>query len=87
MVTTDIINLKEVSTYEFDWTASDDAERFELLFDSHLSIDEPNNNYSNENIEIYSHGQKLFISAENTKGVSTIEIYNVIGQKLFSKII
>ncbi len=87
LVTTDIINLKEVSTYEFDWTASDDAERFELLFDSHLSIDEPNNNYSNENIEIYSHGQKLFISAENTKGVSTIEIYNVIGQKLFSKII
>ena len=86
LVTEEVIDLKQVPTYQFDWLASDDADRFEILFNSFVNVEDLNNS-TGENINIYSHGQKLFVSLENTSGASNLEVYNVTGRKLFGKII
>jgi hypothetical protein len=70
-------NLKENNVYPFTSIEGDDPARFLLSF-SHVGI-EP---LSGETIHIYVYGNILCVS---NPGESTVEVFNMIGQKLFAE--
>lgn len=67
-------NLMANPVYSFTATASDNANRFQLYFNSAVGIDE--NNQANSTI--YSYGNEIYVSSANA--IRQISIYNTLGQ-------
>ena len=75
-------DLLENPVYEFSANPDDDEGRFLLHFDGVTLLDEL---FSDNGIEIYSHGEFIYIknnSNESVKG--EISIYNILGQNIYS---
>lgn len=67
-------NLIANPVYNFTASASDNANRFQLYFNSAVGIDE--NNQANSTI--YSNGNEIYVSSANA--IRQISIYNTLGQ-------
>ena len=67
-------NLMANPVYSFTATASDNANRFQLYFNSAVGIDENNQ----VNSTIYSYGNEIYVSSANA--IRQISIYNTLGQ-------
>ena len=74
-------NLREVSSYDFNYTVGESNDRFELIFGSSVDINEIGND---GNINIYSFENSVYVSlTENER--ATVEIYNVLGVKIITQ--
>ena len=77
-----MIDLRTTTTYSFNWSASEANERFELRFSTTVGI----NDIENENnIEIYSHKNNVYISNMQSNTITKVEIYNITGTKIIDK--
>ena len=68
------VNLRENQTYTFDYNPDDNENRFNIHFTKPANVEE------NE-ISIYSAGKRIFILNPGNIN-SSIEIYNVTGQRI-----
>jgi hypothetical protein len=75
-------DLLENPVYEFSATPDDEKGRFLLHFDGVTLLDEL---FSNNEIEIYSHQEFIYIKNNSNKAVKgEISIYNILGQNIYS---
>lgn len=75
-------DLLENPVYEFSANPDDENGRFLLHFDGVTSLDEL---FSNNEIEIYSHEEFIYIKNNSNKAVKgEISIFNILGQNIYS---
>ncbi|NPD44957.1 MULTISPECIES: S8 family serine peptidase [unclassified Lentimicrobium] len=75
---TGILHNLKLSSYEFEWSTSDDEERFVL----HLNATNTQS-FINSQTNIYSIGNQIYVSQEQPTAYSSIKVYNLNGQLVF----
>lgn len=82
MLTENLINLNEQQDYEFSASTGDNEERFILHFNGVTGIGEE---ISDNDINIYAHNNTVYIHfKEMPKEASRIDIFNIVGQKVYA---
>ncbi|KAF0200174.1 MAG: hypothetical protein FD170_3727 [Bacteroidetes bacterium] len=81
-LTSQTVNLRQQTNYNFVHNPGNNPERFTLKFGGTIGIEEP----SNEKVQVWFNGNTLIINAdEQTGSNSIIEVFNTTGQLLFSR--
>jgi len=81
-LTSQTINLRQQTNYNFVHNPGNNPERFTLKFGGTIGIEEP----SNEKIQVWFNGNTLIVNANELSGSnSMIEVFNTTGQLLFSR--
>ena len=81
-LTSQTVNLRQQTNYNFVHNPGNNPERFTLKFGGTIGIEEP----SNEKVQVWFNGSTLIINAdEQTGSNSMIEVFNTTGQLLFSR--
>lgn len=81
-LTSQTVNLRQQTNYNFVHNPGNNPERFTLKFGGTIGIEEP----SNEKVQVWFNGNTLIINAdEQTGSNSMIEVFNTTGQLLFSR--
>ncbi len=76
-----LINLKEITEYNFVATAGELTDRFVVQF---FKSSTGTSNLQTSDLLIYSHENGIYISGSQL-GMADIKIFNLLGQKVFSK--
>ena len=75
-----LTDLRTVKNYEFEWSDKDSPERFQLLYNTTVGINDVNNA---ENFKIYSNKNNIYISVNELNTATKMEVYNISGTKVF----
>jgi hypothetical protein len=76
------INLRVAPTYTFTYSTGDDPDRFRLHFSNIMNSHDTDGTSAN----IYSAGNNIYINGLAHEKTVRIEIFNIIGQKIFEKV-
>lgn len=78
-LTDEMRSLRVYDTYEFDFTAGENDERFEIIFDFAGLIQVADNQ---NDVQIYSFGNDIVVN-NPIKGAYKLEVFNVVGAKVY----
>ncbi len=73
------MDLRTVKTYNFAWDASESTNRFQLLFNTTVGIDNVENS---ENFEVFSNQNQIFVDVKQWSKNTKIQVYSVLGTKI-----
>lgn len=81
-LTSQTVNLRQQTNYNFVHNPGNNPERFTLKFGGTIGIEEP----SNEKVQVWFNGNTLIVNANELSGSnSMIEVFNTTGQLVFSR--